>query len=81
ADRALVETAERTMITEKIPVELYFRKGRERAGAPPVPACSMLIDEVEAIWAAIGERNEWQPLTRKIEEIRAMGAALRTSAA
>jgi serine/tyrosine/threonine adenylyltransferase len=80
ADRALVEAAERTMISEKIPIELYFRKGRERAGAPPVPACSMLIDEVETIWSAIGERDDWQPFTRKIDEIRAMGAALRTSA-
>src|SRR5690606_860680 len=34
---------------------------------------SMLIDEVEAIWAAIAERDDWQPLADKIEAVRAMG--------
>ena len=38
--------------------------------------CSMLIDEVEAIWAAIAERDDWEPLERKVAAIRAMGAAL-----
>ena len=41
------------------------------AGAPQ----SMLIDEVEAIWAAIAERDDWQPLTDKIAAVRAMGDA------
>lgn len=36
---------------------------------------SMLIDEVEAIWAAIDENDDWQPLHRKISAIRRMGAA------
>jgi uncharacterized protein YdiU (UPF0061 family) len=38
--------------------------------------CSMLIDEVEAIWLAIAERDDWQPLYDKVEKIRIMGAAL-----
>ena len=38
--------------------------------------CAMLIDEVEAIWAAIAEADDWQPLYRKIAAIREMGAAL-----
>ena len=36
----------------------------------------MLIDEVEAIWAAIAERDDWQPLDAKIAAIRRMGEAL-----
>jgi hypothetical protein len=36
----------------------------------------MLIDEVEAIWAAIAERDDWQPLADKIAAVRAMGDAL-----
>ncbi|HYD24461.1 MAG TPA: YdiU family protein [Croceibacterium sp.] len=41
-------------------------------GAPQ----TMLIDEVEAIWAAIAERDDWQPLAAKIAAVRAMGEAL-----
>jgi uncharacterized protein YdiU (UPF0061 family) len=37
--------------------------------------CSMHIDEVEAIWAAIAERDDWQPLEAKIAMIRRMGEA------
>jgi uncharacterized protein YdiU (UPF0061 family) len=37
---------------------------------------TMLIDEVEAIWAAIAERDDWQPLAAKIAAIRTMGEAL-----
>ena len=38
--------------------------------------CSMLIDEVEAIWAAIDSQDDWKPLAAKIAAIREMGAAL-----
>jgi len=41
-------------------------------GAPQ----SMLIDEVEAIWAAIAERDDWQPLNDKVAALRWMGEAL-----
>ena len=37
---------------------------------------SMLIDEVEAIWAAIAERDDWQPLESKVAAVRAMGHAM-----
>lgn len=40
------------------------------------PPCAMLIDEVEAIWAAIAERDDWGPFGAKISAIRAFGAAL-----
>ena len=38
--------------------------------------CSMYIEEVEAIWSAIDERDDWQPLHAKVAAIRRMGAAL-----
>jgi serine/tyrosine/threonine adenylyltransferase len=38
--------------------------------------CSMHIDEVEAIWAAIANDDDWQPLHKKIAQIRQLGAAL-----
>ena len=41
-------------------------------GAP----CSMLIDEVEAIWSAIDQRDDWAPFENKVASIREMGAAL-----
>jgi len=36
---------------------------------------SMLIDEVEAIWSAIDERDDWQPLYDKVDALRRMGSA------
>ncbi|MBM6595182.1 protein adenylyltransferase SelO [Microvirga pudoricolor] len=42
------------------------------AGARP---CTMLIDEVEAIWDPIAARDDWSALETKIEAIRAMGRA------
>ncbi|QLC23872.1 YdiU family protein [Parasphingopyxis algicola] len=38
--------------------------------------CSMLIEEVEAIWSRIDEADDWQPLTAKVEGIRRMGEAM-----
>ncbi|WP_271078349.1 protein adenylyltransferase SelO family protein [Aurantiacibacter sp. MUD61] len=37
---------------------------------------SMLIDEVETIWDAIAERDDWQPLRNKFTAVRRMGEAL-----
>jgi len=37
---------------------------------------SMLIDEVEAVWAAIAERDDWTPLSAKVAAVRALGEAL-----
>jgi uncharacterized protein YdiU (UPF0061 family) len=42
-----------------------------------LPTCSMLIDEVETIWAAIAERDDWTPLHDKVNAIRQHGRALR----
>jgi uncharacterized protein YdiU (UPF0061 family) len=41
--------------------------------------CTMLIDEVEAIWAPIAERDDWQPLHEKVAAIRRMGDAHRAA--
>ena len=41
--------------------------------------CAMLIDEVEAIWAAIAERDDWAPFEAKVAAIRRMGEALQGS--
>ena len=37
--------------------------------------CSMHIEEVEAIWSAIAERDDWEPLYQKVTAIRRMGEA------
>jgi len=37
--------------------------------------CSMLINEVEDIWQAISEKDDWEPLQRKILAIQEMGQA------
>jgi hypothetical protein len=37
--------------------------------------CSMHIDEVEQIWSAISERDDWEPLNDKVLAIRRMGTA------
>ncbi len=60
-------------------------EGRQRPLAHPYwsdPApCSMLIDEVEAIWAAIADRDDWAPFESKIEAIRRFGDAMTSDAA
>ncbi|MDZ7588616.1 MAG: YdiU family protein [Parasphingorhabdus sp.] len=45
--------------------------------ARQVAACSLHIEEVEAIWSAIAEDDDWQPLQNKISEIRGLGRWLR----
>ena len=54
-------------------------KGREQAKSHPYwsqgEPCSMHIEEVEGIWSAIAERDDWQPLNNKVKAIRLMGEA------
>ena len=55
----------------------YPRSGRPdhsyfRRSAP----CTLLIDEVEAIWAPIAEGDDWSAFAAKIIDIRKMGQAL-----
>jgi hypothetical protein len=42
----------------------------------PAP-CTMLIDEVEAIWAPIAASDDWSLLERKLLQIAEMGEAYR----
>jgi protein adenylyltransferase len=59
--------------------------GRERAQSHPYwtdPApCSMHIEEVETIWSAIAERDDWQPFDDKVRAIRRMAEAMEQDAA
>jgi len=41
--------------------------------------CTMLVDEVEALWSSIAEQDDWQPLQAKVSAIRRMGEAHRVS--
>jgi serine/tyrosine/threonine adenylyltransferase len=54
-------------------------KGRERQRSHPYwsgeAPYSMHIDEVEAIWSAIAEHDDWQPFNNKVKAIRLMGDA------
>ena len=43
--------------------------------------CSMLIDEVEAIWDAIAATDDWAPFEAKIAAIQRMGEAMAQDAA
>ena len=42
--------------------------------------CSMHIEEVEAIWSAIAERDDWRPFEDKVTAVRRMGAAIEQDA-
>ena len=42
--------------------------------------CSMHIDEVEAIWSAIAQRDDWQPFEEKVRAVRRMGEAMEQDA-
>jgi uncharacterized protein YdiU (UPF0061 family) len=42
--------------------------------------CSMQIDEVEAIWSAIAEQDDWRPFEDKVTAIRRMGEAMSVDA-
>ena len=42
--------------------------------------CSMHIDEVETIWAAIADQDDWQPFNNKVKAIRRMGDAMEQDA-
>jgi len=37
---------------------------------------TMHIDEVERVWSAIAERDDWAPFEQKIAEVRALGRLL-----
>jgi len=55
-------------------------QGREQPQRHPYwsgeAPCSMHIDEVESIWSAIAEQDDWQPFNNKVKAIRLMGEAV-----
>jgi hypothetical protein len=40
----------------------------------------MYIEEVEAIWSAIAEHDDWQPFDNKLKAIRRMADAMQQDA-
>ena len=53
--------------------------GYQRMGEPPTDdesPPSLVIDEVERIWAAIAESDDWQPLMNTVAAIRRLGDRL-----
>ena len=56
--------------------------GRERQESRSHPywtdeaPCSMHIEEVEALWSAIADGDDWKPVKRKVNAIRRMGDAM-----
>jgi uncharacterized protein YdiU (UPF0061 family) len=38
--------------------------------------CSLVIDEIETLWTAIAERDDWSPFNQKLERIREFAAAV-----
>lgn len=55
---------------------LGYRPRKARDAFWQGPTCSLLIEEVESLWSAIAERDDWDPFNAKVEQIRALGAAL-----
>jgi len=39
--------------------------------------CTLVIDEIERVWSAIAERDDWAPFEQKISAIRELGEAYR----
>ncbi len=69
-----VDTPERAALTAALAGRTAIRGDWTESAAPQ----SLHIEEVEALWAPIAERDDWQPLMDKVAAIRAMGAALAT---
>lgn len=58
----LADTLECFEISDEVKAQHdYFKSGK---------ACSLIIDELEAIWAPIAERDDWSLFERKLEHIR-----------
>jgi serine/tyrosine/threonine adenylyltransferase len=59
-------------------------EGRERAPSHTYwsdeAPCSMHIDEVESIWSAIAEQDDWRPFDDKVTAVRRMGEAMKQDA-
>jgi uncharacterized protein YdiU (UPF0061 family) len=57
--------------------DLLARHGRSPVDcSDDTPPPSLVIDEVERLWSAIAQYDDWSPLMAKIEAIRAFGTRL-----
>ena len=56
-------------------LERGAQPARHKYWSDPEP-CSMHIEEVESIWSAIAERDDWSLLHNKVAAIRRMGEAM-----
>ena len=59
------------MIARHVPAAAEAHPLWNESSAP-----ALLIDEVETLWSAIAEHDDWQPLHDKIQKIRQLGDAL-----
>ena len=59
-------------------------EGRQRVLTHPYwddeHPCSMLIEEVESIWSAISDHDDWQLFEAKVEAVRRLGEAMTSDA-
>ena len=65
-------------------MDAYRPVAPERLASPyfqRTAPCSLLIDEIESLWDAIAERDDWGPFEAKVADIRLMGAATGLAAA
>ena len=72
ADTRRVEQAEAEMREASLGPEEWFHRQRGWQGTPE----TLLIDQVEAIWAPIAEADDWGPLHAKMDAIAALGQRL-----
>ena len=63
-------------LTAPLSAALAGRQATRGTWWEDAPPQSMHIEEVEAIWAAIAEHDDWNPLFHKVLAVRAMGSAL-----
>jgi serine/tyrosine/threonine adenylyltransferase len=78
AGRLELSSPDQPQISEFILQSQKFKseKTTETAYWENNPICSMHIDEVEAIWAAIADQDDWKPLRNKLVEIKQLSQAL-----
>ena len=62
-------SAIKTAMTELTPSKPERLEHEYFKGAKP---CTMLIDEVEALWARIAEDDDWSPFKEKLQSIAQM---------
>ena len=85
AERALAGATGRWYrMAQFAPVRELLGSRQARGGGDPALLAqegppSLHIDEVERIWAAIDQRDDWGPLHQRVDEIRALGAMLGTA--